>query len=99
MFGGSPLEVEGTAVLQELSFTSGGNTYWKKDGSPLKLENANAVFEIIATELRNQYTLSIVPSEPLASKKWHKIKVKVSPPRDTQVKGISVRTREGIHGR
>lgn len=99
--GGSSLGMEGKGVLEELSFISGAKSFSEKDGAPLKLKDANAVFEIIANELRNQYTLSIVPNEPLASRKWHKIKVKVNPPRDTQpqVKGISVRTREGVYGR
>jgi Ca-activated chloride channel family protein len=101
VFGGSSLEMEGKGVLEELSFISGAKSFSEKDGAPLKLKDANALFEIIANDLRNQYTLSIVPSEPLASKKWHKIKVKVNPPRDSQpqVKGISVRVREGVYGR
>lgn len=92
---------EGASILDQLSFISGGKTFSDKDGAPLKLKHANAVFEIIATELRNQYTLSIIPNEPLAPKKWHRIKVKVNLPRGGQprVKGLSVRTREGFYAR
>jgi len=92
---------EGGSILDQLSFISGGKTFSDVEGAPLTLKHANAVFEIIATELRNQYTLSIVPNEPLAPKKWHKIKVKVNLPRggEPRVKGLSLRTREGFYAR
>lgn len=92
---------EGASILKDLSFISGGKPFSDIEGALLKLKHANAAFETIATELRNQYTLSIVPSEPLAPKKWHKIKVKVNLQRGGQprVKGLSVRTREGFYVR
>jgi len=99
--GQGMLGEEGASILDQLSFISGGKTFSDVDGAPLMLKHANAVFEIIATELRNQYTLSIVPNEPLAPKKWHKIKVKLNLSRSGQsrVKGLSVRTREGFYSR
>lgn len=96
---GSGLGMEGSAILKELSFLSGGKLFSNKDGAALRLRDANAVFQIIATELRNQYTLSIIPAEPMASKKWHKIKVKVNLPAGAprEMKGLSVRYREGFY--
>lgn len=96
---GSSLGMEGKGVLDELSFVSGGTSFWNKGGAPLSLKDANAVFDIIAKELRSQYRLSIVPNEPTRTRKWHKVKVKVNLPRDAQpqVKGVSARTREGFY--
>jgi Ca-activated chloride channel family protein len=96
---GSTLGMEGAGVLQELSFLSGGKVFSDKDGTPLKLKDANPVFEIIAAELRNQYSLTIVPGEPMATRKWHKIKVKVnlSPKTQPKVKGLTVRVKEGFY--
>jgi len=98
---GSSLGMEGMGILDELSFISGGKSFWNKDGAALELKHANAVFEIIAMELRNQYRLSIVSNEPLVTKKWHKVKVKVNLPHDVrpQFKGVSARTREGFYAR
>jgi Ca-activated chloride channel family protein len=96
---GSSLGIDGMGILEEFSSISGGTAFWSNDGAPLKLKDANVVFEIIATELRKQYTVAIVPNEPLATKKWHKIRVKVNLPRDgrPQVKGLSARTRDGFY--
>ena len=96
---GTTLGMEGVGILDEFSFISGGKSFWKKDGAALELKDANAVFDIIATELRNQYTVSIAPNEPMATKKWHKVRVKINLPRGVQLqfKGISARTREGFY--
>lgn len=98
---GGTIGMPSSGVLEKLSSLSGGKFLSNEDGAPLKLKNVNAAFEIIATELRNQYTLCIIPNEPLASKKWHKIKVKVNLPPNVknQVKGLEIRTREGVYAR
>jgi Ca-activated chloride channel family protein len=41
----------------------------------------NDTFEKIALELRNQYSIGYRPSNFANDGKWHKIKVKIKPPR------------------
>lgn len=96
---GSSLGMEGVGVLDEFSFISGGRVFDSRDGALLELKHANSLLETIATELRNQYTLSVVPGEPLATKKWHKIKVKVNLSAEArrQMKRLDVRVREGVY--
>ena len=43
----------------------------------LKVKDAK-VLAIIAAELRSQYSLSVVPSDPIGSKGWHKVKVNLN---------------------
>jgi Ca-activated chloride channel family protein len=102
--GQGMLAEDGGSILAELSSTSGGKSFSDMsdiDGAPLKPKHANEILEMIAIELRNQYTLFIVPNETPAAKKWHKIKVKVNVPRAAPpgMKGLSVRTRDGFYGR
>jgi Ca-activated chloride channel family protein len=96
---GSSLGDEARAVLVELSVPSGGKIFASKDGGKLRLKDLKPVFESIATELRNQYRLSVAAAGPLSAKKWHKIKVKVnrSPGVRRDVKGLTVRVREGFY--
>lgn len=95
----SSLGMEGLGILDELSSISGGRAFFTKGGTPLKLKDANTAFETIATELRSQYTVSIVPGVPSASKKWRKIRVKVNLPAGapSQMKGLAARTRQGFY--
>lgn len=94
---GSSLEMEGSAILEQLSFLSGGRVYFTKEGVALRSADADAIFELIASELRSQCTLTIAPDDPLSSKKWHQIKVKVKLPPEREIKGLFVRTREGFY--
>lgn len=94
---GSSLGDEARAVLVELSVLSGGKIFASKDGGKLRLKDLKPVFGSIATELRNQYRLSVVPDGPLATKKWHKIKVKLNRSPGREVKGLTVRVREGFY--
>jgi Ca-activated chloride channel family protein len=96
---GSALGNEGQEILKEFSSISGGMFFYKKDGVHLKVSDATSVFEIIATELGQQYTIGIKPQISNADSKWHKIKVKVNPPAGglPEMKGLSVRTREGFY--
>ncbi|HUS12816.1 MAG TPA: VWA domain-containing protein [Pyrinomonadaceae bacterium] len=96
---GSALGMEGSAVLEQLSLLSGGRVFFTQEWAALRSADAHAIFELIASELRNQYTLTIAPDDPLSSKKWHQIKVKVKLPPEREIKGLSVRTREGFYAR
>lgn len=96
---GSAMAIEGRGILEELSSLSGGRLFRRKDGIPLKPKDVNSAFEIIATELRSQYTLSLIPNGSSPGKKWRKIKVKLVPaataPR--QMQDLVVRTRQGFY--
>lgn len=93
---GSSLAYEGWAILSDLSLVSGGVTYTARS---LKERSANEMFRAIASELRDQYTIAIEPQVTGKKRKWHKIKVKVSPPADApqEMKSLSARTREGFY--
>lgn len=78
----------GRAVLGELARVSGGTTYDAETESELEL---TGICSQIARELREQYTLGFYPSN-LASKKWHRIKVRVDP---QGASGLSLSYRSG----
>jgi Ca-activated chloride channel family protein len=65
----------GRAVLGEMARVSGGTAYTPESESEPELTGICAQ---IALDLREQYTLAFYSSE-LTSKKWHRIKVRVSP--------------------
>lgn len=89
---GSSFGMEGQLFLDALTATSGGTHI---TGQALKRrQDADEIFETIANELRNQYTIAIEPPS-LSGDKWHKIKLKVKPPRE--MKDLTVRTREGFY--
>jgi Ca-activated chloride channel family protein len=52
------------------------------------------IFEQIALELRHQYSIGYRPANFTNDGKWHKIKVKLTPPRACQ--GFSPLTKKGI---
>jgi Ca-activated chloride channel homolog len=92
---GSALLLEGQAILHELSFPSGGNWYTASD---LKPKEIISVFASIADELRSLYTIGIESPKVVDEKKWHKIKLKVTPPSAAgEMKNLSARTREGFY--
>lgn len=96
---GSHLFVEGSTILERLSALSGGSFFSNSTGTPLKAKEANAFFETIALELRHQYAITLVADDTLSSKKWHKVEVKLKLPTGAprEMKGLSVRTREGFY--
>jgi Ca-activated chloride channel family protein len=83
---GSPLGMEGQGILDELAGVSGGKAFYPRSGAEM-----DDIFEQIALELRHQYSIGYKP--PGFDGKWHKIKVKVSPPRG--LPRLFVRSKEG----
>src|SRR5437588_7769763 len=71
---GSALGMEGQGILDELAGVSGGKAFYPRSGAEM-----DDIFEQIALELRHQYSIGYKP--PAFDGKWHKIKVKISPPR------------------
>ncbi len=55
----------------------------------------NDIFERIALELRHQYSIGYRPSNFTADGSWHRLKVKVTPPRG--LPRLYVRSREGYY--
>jgi Ca-activated chloride channel family protein len=84
------LGMTGRAILEELAGVSGGKAFF-----PGTTAEMNDTFERIALELRTQYSIGYRPSNFVNDGKWHKIKVKVQPPRGFP--RLFVRGREGYY--
>ncbi|HEX8634813.1 MAG TPA: VWA domain-containing protein [Pyrinomonadaceae bacterium] len=82
--------VAGQAILDELAGVSGGRAFFPDTAAEM-----NEIFERIAIELRYQYSIGYKPKNFVNNGKWHKLKVKVTPPRGMQ--RIFVRTKEGYY--
>jgi len=87
---GSALGMEGQGILDELSGVSGGKAFF-----PRSAPEMDDIFEQIALELRHQYSIGYKPSNFSNDGKWHKIKVKVTPPRG--LPRLFVRSKEGYY--
>src|SRR5215212_3782235 len=87
---GSSLGMEGQAILDELSAVSGGKAFFPNTSAEM-----DELFERIALELRHQYSIAYRPKNFTNDGKWHKLKVKVTPPRG--LPRLFVRSREGYY--
>ena len=87
---GSSLGMEGQAILDEMSSVTGGKSFFPRTAAEM-----DDIFESIALELRHQYSIGYKPSNFTNDGKWHKIKVKVSPPRG--LPRLFVRSKEGYY--
>jgi Ca-activated chloride channel family protein len=98
-FAGSALGTEGLEILNELSLVSGGTFFYKRNGRAITTSEANAIFELIARELRQQYTIAVAPHNSSDTGKWHKIRIKVGGAANArgEMKHFSARTREGFY--
>lgn len=85
---GSSLGMEGQGILDELANVSGGKAFFPR--SAVEMDD---IFEQIALELRHQYSIGYKPNNFVNDGKWHKIKVKVTPPRG--LPKLFVRSKEG----
>jgi Ca-activated chloride channel family protein len=84
----SQLGYTGRAILEELAGVSGGKAFFPSTSAEM-----NDTFERIALELRTQYSIGFRPSNFANDGKWHKLKIKVQPPRGFP--RLFVRGREG----
>jgi Ca-activated chloride channel homolog len=87
---GSSLGMEGQSILDELSSVSGGKAFFPNTAAEM-----DELFERIALELRHQYSIGYRPKNFKNDGKWHKLKVKVTPPRG--LPRLFVRSREGYY--
>ena len=72
----TPEEARGPHLLGEITDITGGRTF--------VIDNPNELGDVatkIGIELRNQYVLGYRPKNPARDGRWHKIKVKLSPPK------------------
>ncbi len=86
--GNGSLAMEGSGILDEISGVSGGKSFFPRSGVEM-----DDIFEQIALELRHQYSIGYRPPNFVSNGKWHRIKVKVSPPRG--LPRLFVRSKEG----
>ncbi|MFZ3213816.1 MAG: VWA domain-containing protein [Terriglobales bacterium] len=72
----TPEELRGPHLLGDITDITGGRTF--------VIDNPNELGDVatkIGIELRNQYVLGYRPRNPARDGRWHKIKVKLSPPK------------------
>jgi Ca-activated chloride channel family protein len=72
----TPEEIRGPHLLGEITDITGGRTF--------VINNPNELADVatkIGIELRNQYVLGYRPRNPVRNGRWHKIKVKLLPPK------------------
>lgn len=87
---GSALEMEGLGFLDEIASVTGGRLY-----QPKSVNIAPRIFELIALELRHQYSIGYRPSNFADDGKEHRIKLRVQPTPNSAGKtpDLTVRTR------
>lgn len=87
---GSSLGMEGQSILDDLASVSGGKAFFPRSAAEM-----DDIFEQIALELRHQYSIGYKPTDFANDGHWHKIKVKVTPPRG--LPRLFVRSKEGYY--
>jgi Ca-activated chloride channel family protein len=87
---GSSLGMEGQSILDDLASVSGGKAFF-----PRSAPEMDDIFEQIALELRHQYSIGYKPTDFANDGHWHRIKVKVTPPRG--LPRLFVRSKEGYY--
>jgi Ca-activated chloride channel family protein len=86
--GGGDLPMTGRAILEEIAAVTGGKAFFPNTSAEM-----DDVFERIALELRTQYSIGFRPSNFANDGRWHRLKIKVQPPRGFP--RLFVRGREG----
>ncbi len=86
----SELGISGESILVELASVSGGKAFF-----PTTAAEMDDVFERIALELRHQYSIGYRPVNFTSDGRWHRVKVKVTPPRG--LPHLFTRSREGYY--
>jgi Ca-activated chloride channel homolog len=76
----------GDKILQKFSDESGGRAFF-----PYRVDDLEQSFVDIGTELRSQYFIAYVPTDPLSNGGYRTIQV------DADRKGLTVRTRQGYY--
>jgi len=87
---GSTLDMQGQSILEEIAQVTGGKAFFPRSAAELEDSTTR-----IALELRHQYSIGYVPTNLQRDGQWHKIKVKVNPPRG--LPSLNVRSKEGYY--
>jgi Ca-activated chloride channel homolog len=81
--------------LIQIAEASGGGAFF-----PQTVEEAHAVVERVARDLREQYTLGYFPTNPNRDGAWRSVRVEVTPPVGFSVKRkLNANYRHGYYGR
>ena len=80
--------MQGQSFLEELTSVTGGKAFFPQTNVEM-----DEIFERIALELRHQYSIGYTPKNFTPDGKYHKVKVKVKPPRG--LPRLTIRSREG----
>jgi Ca-activated chloride channel homolog len=83
----TPEEAAGPGLLSDLANMTGGRMFSVEDPDELP-----DIAEKISMELRNEYVVGYDPSNMIDDGKWHRIKVKVDPPRGLPPLQVYART-------
>ena len=86
-FPSTPEEQEGPALLDEMADATGGFSYTVNDPNDL-----SDIATKIGIALRNEYVLAYKPEVKPHDGKWHKIKVKLFPPKGLPPLHVSARS-------
>jgi VWFA-related protein len=84
--GGEKSAVDGKKIMQEIARRTGGHAYEAK-----KREDLDAIYKLIADELRGQYLLTYTPDKVDNDGGYHKVALKASK------SDLNVSTREGYY--
>ncbi len=82
--------MQGQAFLDELTGVTGGKAFYPQTNVEM-----DEIFARIALELRHQYSVGYTPKDFQPDGKYHKVKVKVKPPRG--LPRLTIRSREGYY--
>jgi Ca-activated chloride channel homolog len=86
---------DGLRMLEELTMMSGGRAiYLPYSATP---DVVNSAFEIVATNLQNQYQLAIEKEDSAGPEKWRKLKLKLNLGDDKGKPILTIWSREGFY--
>jgi VWFA-related protein len=85
----TPEEASGPGLLNDISEQTGGRHF------PTDIAELPDIAAKIGVELRNRYVLGYSPSDPQHDGRYHKVEVKVVPPRGLGIPKLSARWRLG----
>jgi Ca-activated chloride channel family protein len=90
----SMLGHQGKSILDELASSGGGLSLY-----PEKSNEVREAFDLIAGELRHQYSIGFKPARHPADREWHRIKIKLNLAADAppELRHLLVRSREGYY--
>jgi Ca-activated chloride channel homolog len=85
-----PLSNYGQSVLEEMARTTGGRAFFPVANNDAELIE---ICTRIALELRHQYGIGFYPTDVVSPARWHKIKIKVNPPKGLGRLAVSYKDR------